>query len=131
MDTKGEMIKMKHQIAKILPVGWNPMKILEIQVQAKDWVPFENDFFQIEEPYKAPLMKNMPVNYRLRLTAKAEVTSKSKPSSSKTPVSKTTTPSEPPKRRRRMIRQSIELKPEEPSNKKSKDEIVELRKRFL
>ena len=61
------MAKMKHQILRILPVGWDPKAMMELQIDAKDWIPFENSEFNLEEPYKAPLMKNMPPNYRLKL----------------------------------------------------------------
>ena len=53
---------MKHQILRILPVGWDPKAMMELQIDAKDWIPFENSEFNLEEPYKAPLMKNMPPN---------------------------------------------------------------------
>ena len=60
-------MKLRHEIQCILPSGWSPTDCLELQVEAKDWVPFEDSKFNLEEPYKAPLMRNMPTNYRLKL----------------------------------------------------------------
>ena len=67
MDTEGDMMKLRHEIQCVLPHGYSQANCLELQVEAKDWVPFENAKFSLEEPCKAPLMKNMPPNYRLKL----------------------------------------------------------------
>ena len=60
-------MKLRHEIQCILPSGWAQAECLELQVEAKDWVPFENAKFDLVEPYKAPLMRNMPPNHRLKL----------------------------------------------------------------
>ena len=60
-------MKLRHEIQKIIPKGWSPADCIEIQIEPKDWIPFENGKFDLTHPCKAPLMKNMPPNYRLRL----------------------------------------------------------------
>ena len=65
-------MKLRHEIQCILPTGWSQSDCMELQIEAKDWVPFENSKFDLETPYKAPLMKNMPANYRLKLKPNTE-----------------------------------------------------------
>ena len=67
LDTEGDLMKLRHEIQCVLPHGYSQVDCIELQVEAKDWVPFENAKFSLEEPSKAPLMKNMPPNYRLKL----------------------------------------------------------------
>ena len=67
MDTEGNLMKLRHEIQRILPAGWSQANCMEIQIEAKDWIPFETAKFDLDTPFKAPLMKNMPVNYRLKL----------------------------------------------------------------
>ena len=74
LDTDGNVMKLRHEIQCILPSGWSQSDCLELQTEAKDWIPFENSKFDLETPYKAPLMKNMPVNYRLKLKPNPETT---------------------------------------------------------
>lgn len=67
LDTKGELMKMKFIIGKIMPMGWNPIGLMDIQIDSKDWIPFETSSLVITEPCKAPLMKNLEKNYRVAL----------------------------------------------------------------
>ena len=72
LDTGGDLMKLRHEIQCILPLDWSPAECMQVQIEAKDWVPFENSKFQLTSLYKAPLMKNMPSNYRLRLKPNSE-----------------------------------------------------------
>ena len=77
IDSKGDLCKMKHQLAKLLPLGWNPAKLMDIQVESKEWIPFENSKLELIEPSKAPKMKNQVENHRLKLVPQTkEVSSK-------------------------------------------------------
>ena len=67
LDTKGDLMKMKFQIGKILPLGWNPIGLMDLQIESKDWIPFEKDELSKIMPCKAPKMKNLSDNYRLIL----------------------------------------------------------------
>ena len=65
-------MKLRHEIQKIIPKGWSPANCIEIQIEPKDWIPFENGKFELTQSCKAPLMKNIPSNYRLRLKPNPE-----------------------------------------------------------
>ena len=61
------MMKLRHEIQCIIPVGWSPSECIALQIESRDWIPFENSVFDLETLSKAPLMRNMPANYRLKL----------------------------------------------------------------
>ena len=60
-------MKLRHEIQCIIPVGWSPSECIALQIESRDWIPFENSVFDLETLSKAPLMRNMPANYRLKL----------------------------------------------------------------
>ena len=65
IETKGDVTKLKFQVGKIMPLGWKPVEILNLQTESKDWIPFDKSKVQLTEPCKAPLMKNLDSSYRL------------------------------------------------------------------
>ena len=67
LETGGNMMKLRHEIQCIIPVGWSPSECIALQIESRDWIPFENSVFDLETLSKAPLMRNMPANYRLKL----------------------------------------------------------------
>ena len=67
LDTKGDIMKMKFIIGKVMPLGWNPIGLMDVQIDSKDWIPFEKSSLELTEPCKAPIMKNLDKNYRLTL----------------------------------------------------------------
>ena len=67
LNTKGDMMKLKFQIGKIMPTGWNPIGLMELQTESKDWIPFEKSTITLTESCKVPLMKNLDKNYRVAL----------------------------------------------------------------
>ena len=126
LDTEGDLMKLRHEIQKILPVGWSPSDCLQVNIEAKDWVPFENSKFQLEQPCKAPIMKNMPPNYRLKL----------KPNPDKSPVRKVIKKKlvkKPVKRKASTsaVKEVIELSDSEVKDKKMKQQKINQMKKVL
>ena len=79
LETEGDLMKLRHEIQCILPTGWSQSKCLELQIESKDWIPFEASKFDLCTPYKAPIMKNMPLNHRLKLKPNPEGAESTKP----------------------------------------------------
>ena len=109
-------MKLRHEIQCILPAGWSATDCLELQIEAKDWVPFEDSKFNLEEPYKAPLMRNMPPNYRLKLKPSDQSTD------SKTKVVRKRTIKRPLRKRAPKAEDIIEVSDTEMKAKKLKQQ---------
>lgn len=73
LATKGDVMKLKFQIGKIMPLGWNPIGIMDLQIESKDWIPFEKSEITKTEPCKVPFMKNLDHTYRVALEPEPKV----------------------------------------------------------
>ena len=90
IDSNGDLMKMKFIIGTLMPMGWNPIQILETNIESKDWLPFEKMNLTLAESCKVPKMRNLPEEYRLKLVPKPMEADEKQTSSSKLKVKRKT-----------------------------------------